>query len=227
MNNKPKFFHILFSFYLILISGCRFIVPNHQETVALNSRGVFNSAAPTWASGGSVGVSGLPKNSGLVPETFGVPESASFSALSSGSSAVAVNSSSPIIRDSNGRPVLNKETDTSADNTINSIKTEEPKETSPLKRIDKVCPGIENDVISVIKTENTEQRISKYESITLTCVSSSDIWFWLAKDHLEVGNLSSARSAAQAALNLDQSNTEIKNFIEEINSGKYKSKIGE
>jgi hypothetical protein len=201
------------SLSFILSSGCRFIVPSKKDSTALNEQGTFGSGAPAWATLPKDQQIRLPANSGVIPQTFTVPEAVSLSANANASSSVSADIGRGI--EVNKQQLVNEqklklknkqdaEKDVASDN-------------SEIGKIEKECPGTENAVVDAIKTENTVSRIKKYLVLTKRCPTSSSVWLWLGKDYLSIGRANDARRCAEAALSIDPNNSDAKAFLSSLN----------
>ncbi len=173
------------------LSACRFTVPSSGDGQHLLERGVFGEKVPAWVNQ-SKSESMHGTDSGIVPSTYSVP-----SAIKTSRSVAPTG----IQRVEQEREELeaNEESD-SEELAINS------KEESPLDRIEKECPGLESAVSEALRTEARAQRIRKYESLTLRCPGSADLWFWLAKDYQDANQLVQAARSFERTLLIDPSN---------------------
>lgn len=216
---------LLIVFILANISGCRFVVPGSSETSALQSRGAFSSGAPAWAKLPKNANTSLPAKSGIIPRTHTVPDGVSMSASANASSAVR-----PEL--GKGFEEKNKEVE---DKTFNStpkkkaVTSESSQEDSlmisPVKQIEKECPGSTNAVLDAVGTVSVQERIRKYLSLTRQCPSSAQLWVWLAKDYSSVRRYADARRCVQAALAIDPDNEEAKIVYKELTSAPGASTI--
>jgi hypothetical protein len=196
---------------LIFSASCRFVSPTTQEVRELNSSGVYENGAPAWAQlpkGESVA---LPQNAGLVPQTFTVPEAVSLSAAANASSSVNaelgrgvdVSKDEIKVQDSSNKRTLNNPID---------------KETSssPLTKLEQLCPGTEEIASKALQEEDVPTRIKKYLSLSKRCPRSSDVWVWLAKDYRLLSRISDARRCVQAALALEPQSIDAKKLSVEL-----------
>lgn len=211
---------ILSLILLLTFQACRFIVPTNKDSVALNERGAFGNGAPSWAQLPKDQKVNLPDNSGIIPQTFTVPEAAAFTAQANASSAVSANIGRGVeleLRAPNGLSTEAKEEYLAK----NTNKQEQVNEQSELGQIEKLCPGTETAVVDAIKTENVGTRIRKYLTLTKRCPSSANIWVWLAKDYQGLARYQDAKRCAQAALSIDSKNIEAQSILREINQNDY------
>jgi len=202
----------LISFIFLLSNSCRFQVATKKDATALNEQGSFGGSAPAWASLPRDQKVRLPEDSGVLPQTFAVPESVSFTANANSSSSVSADI---------GRGLeINKQQ--SVNEQKLKLKTQQEKDNesvnnSEIGKIEKECPGIENSLVDAIKTEDTKSRIKKYLVLTKRCSNSSSIWLWLAKDYSTLNRINDSRRCAEASLSIDPSNTEAKAFLNSLN----------
>lgn len=201
--------------FAALFSSCRFIPATNRETTALNEQGAYKSGAPAWAKLPKNEQVNLPANSGLIPETFGVPESVART-----SEANASSSMSPYIGkgvEASQQAENKNQIKKNVKNSITGTESENLDNNSEIGKIEASCPGTESALVDAIKTENVSLRIKKYIALTKRCKSSPSIWIWLAKDYAGLGRINDAKKCARNALAIDQNNSEALSLLKELN----------
>ena len=173
-----------------VLAGCRFKSATVAEQQALVSRGGFSGGAPAWSPRTVTGsAAGIPlRDSGGIPERFNSP-AVSYAANSDNDQFFKQ------VQNSRAKLIDEKESGEEEGIVVNR-----DKESSPLDRIAKVCPGIDAEAEEAILIENSAVRIQKYQELTRRCPLSADLWTWLSRDQLSSGNFAEAESAARQAL---------------------------
>jgi len=215
---------LLIVFILANSGGCRFVVPGSSETSALQSKGVFSGGAPAWAKLPNNANTTLPGKSGFMPITHTVPEGVSMSANSNASSAVRPELGRGL--EEKNKEVVDKSYNSSSKKAVSSASSQdEAIMSSPVKQIEKECPGSTKEVLDAVGTVSLQERIRKYLSLTRQCPSSAQLWVWLAKDYSSARRYSDARRCVQAALAIDPDNEEAKVVYKELTSAPGASTI--
>ncbi len=183
---------LIFALLIVtVLAGCRFKSATVAEQQALVSRGGFSGGAPAWSPRTVDGsAAGIPlRDSGGIPERFNSP-AVSYGANSDNDQFFKQ------VQKSRAKLI---ETQAGGDEE-EGIVVNRDKESSPLDRIAKVCPGIDAEAEEAILIENSAVRIQKYQELTRRCPLSADLWTWLSRDQLSSGNFTEAESAARQAL---------------------------
>ncbi len=181
---------ILALLIVTVLAGCRFKSATVAEQQALVSRGGFSGGAPAWSPRTVTGsAAGIPlRDSGGIPERFNSP-AVSYAANSDNDQFFKQ------VQNSRAKLIDEKESGEEEGIVVNR-----DKESSPLDRIAKVCPGIDAEAEEAILIENSAVRVQKYQELTRRCPLSADLWTWLSRDQLSSGNFAEAESAARQAL---------------------------
>lgn len=185
-------------------AGCSFKSPSMAEQQYLIQKGAFPGGVPEWvaspAPGGNFGGSFA---GGFIPQSFvrrnpGQSESEIANAQFASSAA--------------GSSVLPRALVTPAET---KTKTDSEESKSPLHRIAAVCSSAEADVNDALLTTDLHQRIRKYESLTVRCPNSADLWLWLGKDYAKDGQPVKAGRCYERALIADASLKEAQDLLDE------------
>ncbi len=89
---------------------------------------------------------------------------------------------------------------------------------SPLARIDRLCPGLESEVVKALQVVELAARRQIYESLVVRCPNSSDLWAWLGRDYEAEGKLDRAGRCYEKSLRIDPSSTELRKSLTAIHS---------
>ncbi len=184
----------------VAVCGCRIKSPSMAEQQYLIQKGSFPGGTPEWIASPSPGGSlGGGFSGGFIPQSFirrvpGQSESqvadARFAASPAGSAV----------------------TPKALEQQQNSAAAESPN--SPLARIASVCPSIESEVNDALLTTDLRQRIRKYESLTVRCPNSGDLWLWLGKDYSKDNQLVKDGRSFESSLIADASLTEAQELLD-------------
>lgn len=188
---------LLLSATALSLASCKFRVPSPEEQDELLKRKTFPGGAPGWFSPTTAN-SGVPQQpSGYISNSLRGP-----AAIAPRVDEVEIPKQ---LRDEEYRRIK-------AQQATQSVELK-----SPLDRIAKSCPSIEQDVNAAITTTDRNERVAKYETLTARCPSSPDLFLWLAADYMKAGRSMDARSTYEKVLVLDSSNAEAKNGLDELN----------
>lgn len=182
--------------------GCRFRSPSLSEEQELASRGALTGNSTDWvaaplARGQMLDSGGYNNFSGGIPDYRHGP--APLDKLSSGI-------------------VSEPAREVQAVKTAETPKVEEksPSEESPLDRVERSCPGTETQVTDALKTTDRAARIKKYEALTRSCTTSSELWMWLGVDYERSEQIDEAKHAYEEAVLLSPRNDEAKGHLAAI-----------
>jgi len=185
MFTRHSLFLILFLLVIFCLSGCRIKFPSIPEQKKIMADGGYTSGAPPWAS--DTVLSGQPtkrSSLSLMPDSFSSPRA---------SRTQTTSFEQRKIERQNQRQQSQKET------------AQDVNEDSPLHRISEICPSIEKDVTKALVTTDAHSRLQSLQSISKKCPESADLWYWQAKDHFQLGELSDANRCVNQALVLSAS----------------------
>lgn len=189
-------------------TGCRFRAPSVAEQERLITSGAFPGGVPAWVSPAARGeVPAGRLSSGFVPESFSArPPRSSSLAFNTGSVSQPYFEQAPL-----EVARLRREQ-------AQQAAQQEHEEDSPLERITRRCPQVEDSVAEALTTTDRTKRIAMYESLTKRCPNSADLWTWLGKDYSRDGNLVKAANSLERALILDSSNEEARSLLATVRS---------
>lgn len=190
---------------LLFSSSCRFKSPSIAEGQLLAKQGAFPSGLPGWVKPSDDMDAARVTREGLMPSNFSSTQIVKKDNARSPSQAI---SKAKQAQDAKAKEDFSKARAES------NLKKDE--ELSPLDRIESVCPGLEIEVTNALKTVKLSQRISKYDSLTTRCSSSSDLWFWLAQDYQAAGKLPEAIRSFEQVLVLDPKNQAAQALLDEV-----------
>ena len=188
---------------LMLLSACQFKSPSIEEQNYLVTKGAFPSGAPGWlAPSSAAALGGGQSVGGIIPQSTADANrmrSAVFTAEEAGSNDATYKPVAAIANEKKAAAV-------------------EAEPNSPLHRIVKSCPTIESEVSDALTTTDLRQRIGKWESLTVRCDGSSDLWVWLGKDYSKDKQFVKAGRCYERALIIDSSNKEAQTLLDENRS---------
>ncbi|MCC6934059.1 MAG: tetratricopeptide repeat protein [Deltaproteobacteria bacterium] len=199
-NNLPVAFVVLL---INLGSACSFRVPTISEQKALEEMGAFPGGAPSW-------VSAFPANSkpkvlsGIIPNNFVQP------------SKQGELSPVGILTEGNLNDRQNATSEISIERTAHTPSLIGNKADSIISKIERVCSGIDGLLAQAVITEDTAERLSKYENLVKRCDKSSDLWFLLGKEYLVDGQLKKSEQALQRTIALDPNNLEAISLLQNL-----------
>ena len=189
-------------------SACRFVLPDFNEGQTLARRGAFPSELPTWVKPLADQDIKRPSSSGMIPLSYGTPGIVRSAQTQAGDSD-----------DKNRKKDRRKLAGigSAASNQAGlSTAGDGGDSDSPLDRILELCPGIESGVSEALRTESAKDRIAKYNSLTLRCPNSSDLWFWLGKDYESLRRYSDAIRSYERVLALEPENKAAKVLLKVV-----------
>ncbi len=197
---------------LLSLNACRFTVPNTGDGQALLESGVFGERVPAWVNQ-TKQESIRGTDSGIIPSNYSVPSAIKTSRTVAETGVLDTE-----------RARREAEESEEKEETLAAVREEEVEaEISPLDRIEQECPGLESAVSDALRTEARGARVRKYESLAVRCPGSSDLWFWLAKDYQEAGQLVQAARSFERVLLVAPENEAAKALLavvkEKLNRG--------
>lgn len=188
---------------LLSLSACRFKLPSSSEGHELKTSGAFPEKIPAWVNTNNDKAPGGAKTSGLIPEHYSAP-----------TPAISTDAAVEDDTAANRSKAEKKEKAAAAEAAEAAAATEGTEEgavpaegvdavKSPIAKIETLCPGTEQSVSDALRTENTQERIRKYTTLTYKCPESSHLWVWLGKDYETQNQLADAVRCYERALIAD------------------------
>ncbi|MFN8392052.1 MAG: hypothetical protein U0136_17305 [Bdellovibrionota bacterium] len=202
-NSLHRLASVTAALSVTLLSSCQFKSPTVAEQKYLVEKGAFPAGTPGWIAtplaGGAL-PGGGSYSGGLIPQTF------------TGSTPHQNRSAAPTAEESRSSAGTFKIPTALAE----KKEVEDDKDaSSPLHRIAKLCPSVESEVNDALITVDLKQRIRKYESLTLRCPQSADLWLWLGKDYSKDGEDVKAGRSFEKVLVIDATNKEASDLLTE------------
>lgn len=185
---------VLISILVLATTSCRFRLPSTNEGQVLAERGAFPSSLPGWVKAPDDMGAARANRGGLVPQGYGAAKVVQTANAGSGSNAIEQERRAQEKRSEEERE------------SQRAVSTQTQGESSPLDRIEQLCPGLEDEVTEALKTIEIKERIQQYERLSVKCPNSADIWFWLAQDYHKTSRFAEAVRSYEQVLVLDPQN---------------------
>lgn len=175
-----------------IISGCSFSAPDFKQQQELSARGSFAGGTPEWVLRPRQGVADVqPPQQGLIKTSYtttGIGRDYKAAERMSTELPAVTAAEREALRKGGAKVA--------------------PEAVGPLNKLVEKCPFVEDKTRETLLMEDTDARISSWNSLISQCPSGSALYYWLGQDYEKSGKLAEAGRNYEQALTLDRLNVD-------------------